>query len=141
MAQAREWVTERDSLVQERESIVGKVAQLDSKIKELDDRFSAAAVLSPAVGEMLFDTAGGDTIARFYSGDHEGNAGRQTPRRVGRGSKSGSAFRPWDMSQPDSAKNPNYLYIALKRLADRNEIEEVNGRFKAKRNSRGQGLG
>ena len=133
LQQATAWKTQRDFLIleqtkslEQQKVIAKRLAEMSSELQILDKNLVAAATLAPELEEQLQDVlvpeepALTDAIVKVLQQKPEG-VDREYIR--GRLPVVGYATAKLD-------KNPNYLYIALKRLINRRRIEENEGKFR-----------
>lgn len=140
VSEVTQWIQERTVLVQGREVAAAVVSDHDKRIGEIDKRIAAAAVLSHVVDEMKqeLEAESGkvpltkaivDVLTTVFPGRPvDRNLLKKSVTRVG---------YPVDRLNT----NPNYLYIAIRRLLDRDLIkEEPEGHFVLKQSEKPGGV-
>jgi hypothetical protein len=131
----RDWKADYEASINEASVVSAQITelqakqtQLASKIQGLKQKIHSAIPFSPSLGEWMqeqeFDSSGDNTtltkailktLAQVPVGHpmNRGNIPGMVPR--------------FGYPQQKLSSNPNYLYIALKRLTDRKLLEEMPG--------------
>ena len=129
-ARAKEWSEERAVLVEDRRQRLAEIAPITTKINDLDSQIAAAMLVSPVVADAFFeaDAANGSTALPEALLQALKIPPIPTPGITREQIKQRLPMVKYDIGKLQA--NQNLLYIALRQMVERKQVEEKGSRFR-----------